>query len=410
MGALIADGKGNTGDLSYFQIYPHQETLTLVISVFVRVFRSGGLDAFQVFCLVCADLCLYWGAMIALRLSGQEKAGTMTLLFLLEFVSIFLYAKYVYGTLPSLCFSLGAFYFIVCWVQEHRLSHLLAGLAFTALMYIFYTGTLIAMIAIVVILVLDAIQQNRTEKKSKLLSLTGSAIALIIVLTILVSSGKIFTYKTELADNSGMPATAWILMGITSQSDYGAGGYDGSSVQLYQSCGENTALTTAVTQGAIKEAIREYLDGRRPLYFFVDKTIAQWNDPWFNSLTMTINSVDKVQVLSSTFTPAVLERIDKALLALMNLGYLMSALYMALQIRKREVKLETLLLPLYFIGGFVFQLFWETKGRYCFPYYVCLLILAGIATAPLEQLLVRRFGTMRGKGKREEKDSVQSSE
>lgn len=49
---------------------------------------------------------------------------------------------------------------------------------------------------------------------------------------------------------------------------------------------------------------------------------------------MTINSLDKVKDLASIFTPDVLELIQKALIALLNLGYLMSALYMVLQIKK----------------------------------------------------------------------------
>lgn len=275
MGTLIAEGKGNSGDFSYFRIYPHQKTLTLVLSIFVRVFRPNGMKAFQIFCLICADLCLYWGTMIALRLSGQEKAGSMTLLLLLEFVPIFLYAKYVYGTLPSLCFTLGAFYYIVCWVQKHRFLYLLPGVAFIALMYIFYTGTLIAMVAIAVILLWDALSLLKKERKISLFSLASAVITLAVVLVIHVSAGKIFTSDTGLADKKGLPASAWILMGITSQSDYGAGGYDGTSVDLYQSCGENTDATEAIASKAIREAIEEYFDGTRSLYFFANKTITQ---------------------------------------------------------------------------------------------------------------------------------------
>lgn len=279
MGTQIADGRGNSGDLSYFRIYPHQKAITLIISVFARIFRSTALEAFQIFCLICADLCLYWGTLIALRLSDQEKAGTMTLLLLLEFVPILLYTKYVYGTLPSLCFTLGAFYYIVCWVKKHKLSHLLIGLVFTALMYAFYTGTLIAVIAIAIILVLDALQQLRSNKKARFYSFAGAIVAFAIVIIVHTITGNIFASRTGLTGNKGLPASAWILMGITSQSDYGAGGYDGTSVDLYQSCGENTDATEAIASKAIREAIEEYFDGTRSLNFFANKTITQWNDP-----------------------------------------------------------------------------------------------------------------------------------
>ena len=125
--------------------------------------------------------------------------------------------------------------------------------------------------------------------------------------------------------------------------------------------------------------------------FFKDKTEIQWLDPWFNGLTMTVNSLDPevMGILAPLFTTHIMRRVQRCLLALMNVCYCMASLYLILQIRHRKPCLETLLLPLYFVGGFVFQLFWEAKGRYCFPYYVCLLILAGIATASLEQFLIK---------------------
>jgi hypothetical protein len=145
--------------------------------------------------------------------------------------------------------------------------------------------------------------------------------------------------------------------------------------------------------------------------FFWHKTEAQLLDPWFGGLTMNVYSLEpaKVGLLTPSFTPQTLGRVQRCLLALMNVCYCMASLYLILQIRNKKPRLETLLLPLYFVGGFVFQLFWETKGRYCFPYYVCLLILAGIATASLEQFLVRRYEAMRDRKMLEERASAQLS-
>ena len=36
------------------------------------------------------------------------------------------------------------------------------------------------------------------------------------------------------------------------------------------------------------------------------------------------------------------------------------------------------LLGIAFFGGFLFQLVWETKSRYCFPFFVFLLPLAAV--------------------------------
>ena len=200
-------------------------------------------------------------------------------------------------------------------------------------------------------------------------------------------------------------------MGLTSDSDLGPGGYDASNVGLFQDKGSDTEKTDAAARKEIHSALEDYRNGSRPMTFFWKKTETQWLDPWFNGLTMTVYSPDpeKMGILAPLFVPLTLERIQRCLLALMNVCYCMASLYLILQIRNKKPRLETLLLPLYFVGGFVFQLFWETKGRYCFPYYVCLLILAGIATASLEHFLVRRYEAMRDRKKLEERASAQLS-
>ena len=54
--------------------------------------------------------------------------------------------------------------------------------------------------------------------------------------------------------------------------------------------------------------------------------------------------------------------------------------------RKTDGSVWAQLLGIAFFGGFLFQLVWETKSRYCFPFFVFLLPLAALGfTAALRR-------------------------
>ena len=411
---LLAQYQGEETDLLYFKVYPQQKIMCLVMTLFIRTFRDNGLIAFRIFSLLCAVLILCLGAHLAYRLSGREEAGTATAIMLTEFVSIALYSTYIYGTLPSLCFALMAFYAVTRLIQTKKPIWLFAELLFCALMYTFYTGTLIAMVAIAIILIVSAIfSLLNKDKKATVTAFIGAILPFLLAGGIRVVAGEVFYLKTGLSPKEdSLPASTWVRMGVTSNAGIGPGGYDGSHKMLFEENDFNEERTDAIAKEDIRQALEDYRDGRRPIEFFWRKTESQWLDPWFGGLTMTVYSLEpaKVGILAPFFTPLILERVQKCLLALMNVCYCMASHYLILQIRNKKPQLETLLLPLYFVGGFVFQLFWETKSRYCFPYYVCLLILAGIATASLEQFLERRYRAMRGRKKLEEKASAQPAE
>ena len=410
---LLAQYKGEEADLVYFKVYPQQKIMCLAMTFFVKAFRDNGLIAFRVFSWLCAVLVVFFGACLAYRLSGREEAGTATAIMLTEFVSITLYSTYIYGTLPSLCFTLMSFYAVTLLIQTKKPIWLFAELLSCALMYTFYTGTLIAMVAIAIILIVFSIfSLLNKDKNATVTAIIGAILPFLLAGGIRVVAGEVFYLKTGLSPKEdSLPASTWVRMGLTSNAGIGPGGYDGSHEILFAENDFNEERTDAIAKENIRKAMEDYLDGKRSMKFFWHKTETQWLDPWFGGLTMNVYSLEpaKVGLLTPFFTPQTLGRVQRCLLALMNVCYCMASLYLILQIRNKKPRLETLLLPLYFVGGFVFQLFWETKGRYCFPYYVCLLILAGIATASLEQFLVRRYEAMRDRKKLKERASAQLS-
>ena len=383
MAGLFDAHMGQKGDMVYFKAYSQQKAIVILMSVFIRIFGSDGLFAYRCFCLFCAASCVLLGGMLAYRISGREKAGCMASLLLTEFVPLILYSAYVYGTIPSICLMLIAFYSVIRLFQTGRTVYLIPEVISCGCMYAFYTGTLIAIIAIIFTSIYFVISSGRKMNgKMSVMIIIGTVLSLLLTFTINKGAGYYFEVKSGLsADEDHLPAAAWILMGMESNPVIGPGGYDGSNLDLFYKNNQNTKLTNAAAKKEIFQLFNEYRSGKRDGSFFIGKTITQWTDPWYGGLTMTIyNKVDSDDLgnLTPLFVPDTLERIQAFLSMLMISTYLVVLFYLIKLIFGKNISQSSLLLPVYIVGGFVFQLFWETKSRYCLPYYICMLILAGI--------------------------------
>mgnify|MGYP007130380126 CR=1 FL=1 len=115
---------------------------------------------------------------------------------------------------------------------------------------------------------------------------------------------KFFYTKTGIDASQGLPATAYIYMGITSDDESsvcGPGTYNSSSVNLYNDNNKNAKQTQAAAAEKIKEALVDYTTGRRSMDFFIKKIRNQWADPWFSSMIIVINYYDIDRPLKESF-------------------------------------------------------------------------------------------------------------
>lgn len=182
-------------------------------------------------------------------------------------------------------------------------------------------------------------------------------------------------------------------MGITSQNELGYGSYDGSGVEQYYEFGPE--VTREESQTAIRTAVIEYLHGERSLGFFVQKTVCQWCDPWFNSAVMTVylwNTSVPISDHYRTFMQgSMMQAIEKWLSLYVLTCYLAGFLFIGISIYQCRWNPGATLMLLYFIGGFTFQLLWETKGRYCYPYFMMLIPLFSYMMIAIADLIQPRL-------------------
>ena len=200
----------------------------------------------------------------------------------------------------------------------------------------------------------------------------------------------VFFNRAPIPYSSGMPASATVLMGIHSGTYYGPGGYDASSWELFWANNYDTNATNAAAVKGIREYIATYLHNPKEVKFFLQKTAWQWLDPWFEALTMngpSITVAGGAGWLATALAGGVLFAPVQALLrALLTFVYLFAGVGTLELRRKTDGSVWAQLLGIAFFGGFLFQLVWETKSRYCFPFFVFLLPLAALGfTAALRR-------------------------
>ena len=310
----------------YFQTCPYQGAMALFMEPFIRLFGDGALRAWSLFGAISAPASLLALCCSAKEFGAKPRTQLLCAVLCLLFVPIPMYASFVYGTLPAPAMVLWGGYGVLRFIKGGKPGWLVLP----------------------------------------------------------------FFNRAPIPYSSGMPASATVLMGIHSGTYYGPGGYDASSWELFWANNYDTNTTNAAAVKGIREYIATYLRNPKEVKFFLQKTAWQWLDPWFEALTMngpSITVAGGAGWLATALAGGVLFAPVQALLrALLTFVYLFAGVGTLELRRKTDGSVWAQLLGIAFFGGFLFQLVWETKSRYCFPFFVFLLPLAALGfTAALRR-------------------------
>lgn len=387
----------NRNTLIYWRTYPQQATMAFLYAGLMKLFhltRSSlfGIRALQTVFAAGLIPLMY---LFVREWYQDEAAAVCSALFCTLWTPLLLYTAYLYPTSISLTLTVLAFWLCGRALHEprHRLRHLLLAGLVLILDNLFYMATAIASVACVLIVVLGLLAEKQEPAKKRLLY--GLLFAVLVFGGGWLCREGIYawmeqTYGFEL--HEGMPASAWIMLGISVEegANGGPGSYDSSAVYMYELCHWEKARMDTESRRAVAYYLSRYLSGEASLYFFERKTICQWCDPWFASVPMTLyrGAETSSAFLNALYDSSVMPALEKALHVAEVCVVLLAALW-SLSALKRIVRKELdfyALLPLvYFAGGFVFQFFWEAKARYCEPYFVLLVPLAMAELGRLEQ-------------------------
>ncbi len=353
------------GSTYYCQMYVQQYGLILVESVLLTIWESYRVVQYANVLFLC--LILFFVYRIADELFEDAAASLLCLWEAACFVPMHLYVTYVYGDVCSIALCLACAYGLLRWEKGGKPRYLVMAGACSVVAVLVRMNSIIFLIAAAIVCVLSGLRR----KKARLLAVG----VLVVALPLLSSRAVVWGYEAasgqEIGD--GMPAQAWIAMGLQDQPS-AAGTFNGYSEHLWGKWDGDAGKVREESQLEIRARLASYLDSPRSLFdFFRRKALEQWAEPSYSSLSLTGRNASQ---LGSPLTDAVYSAKAGDLLCRVfnyfQFAVYFFSLYYVLASFRQEEDLWTQLCLLAVLGGFLFSLLWEAKGRYVLSYVVFL--------------------------------------
>lgn len=387
--------------LAYFHPWPNQFGTVFFMEILIRIFRSDSFMVYRYFNIVCFATMPAAIASISYCLIPKYTSILFASLVSVLLVPALFYTAYVYGTIPSMVMVLWSIWFVIRYRQSGRVRYVLPLYVFLPAANLIYTGSAIGTVAAVLFLLYPE-RDGRGVLKNLMKHVLPAV--LLAAVSFIIYQGVISWMFSRVGgvNNGGIPASATVYMGITSRERtvFGPGSYDGSKSQFYDAANGDYKKGDELAWQAVKEVFREYLNGERDPIHFLDKSRFQWTDAAFGVFAHTASiGEDAEGKISPEFeaflTGPFLQHLVTILEILNPIVYLLAFLFgmqsFHAEIHRDKTDVTVCLCMIYFIGGFIFQLFWESKSRYTLPYFIALFPLAVCGISGLKYYALSRL-------------------
>lgn len=358
-GAAFNMAKGNASGMhSYFEKYPFRLGLAFFEEICFRVLmlfapsisRGYCVMALQVLNVLLLALSFYALTRISFLLFESELCEKITALFLMFYTPVILSCNSLSGRIPAICCSLIGIWAFLQYRKERDFISALLCVAAMGLSLCIKLDSLIILIALLIIMVLEAVGEGSWRGIKLLLCTLAFSLTMVFVPTAIYDlrfeadliEGDITLYS---AMGLGEEEDAYLHYdGLYSAMSYGSGGDEDSQI-------ENAPFSWLAVQ-------------------------EQWNEPSFRTL---YNNRDSMHYRDTGSLNRILcYDMEKLVLGQMNLQQNMLLLGFAAAlfflIRKRDT---VCLLPvLCVLGGFLFHMLFQARSQHAMRYYMLMVPVA----------------------------------
>lgn len=376
----------------YLSIYPHQlglMTFDLLVDAAIPFASGTTIACFlaNAALVLGINLCCW---KISLELSSSRGVQLLTIFFSFAFFPQLLFIHFAYGLIPGLFFLMLSFLFTLCFCRDFRWLSGLGLVLCLSLSILIRKNNLIGGIAICIYLLLHLTRRHGWKSLAAL----AAVVACMLIPSRLLTTHYETRTGTSLQDS--MPAVLWIAMGTDIDNEVrGPGWYDESTLELYR----HMECISAKAASAGMEKLQTNLEKikaepTRAASFFGRKIVSTWCDPLYQSIWSgplpSLNQEVSTPLLQSLCQGGKAEKAANACARAVTLTiYLGVCVYLLHHGRQRN---GWQLALLYFLGGFLFHIFWETKSQYVYPYVFCLIPIAADGLCQICKRVARRCG------------------
>ena len=426
--------------VSYLSYYPQQIGLMAFLELLLRLWNFTGISApawhfikLLYVCLLCVAVLFQYLSFKYLWWERWEEISCCYLILVCCNLPMVMYSSFVYGEIPSFAALSVGLYLLLRLLSgitfpghirsnsrngilskssdsetvsgatpspelHNTWSAVFSGVGsilFLTLSVMLRKNSLIPIIAVLLVLLLEALRSGRSVRVRFFLLAMAVCLAVTSV-SILPLVQKSYEKKAGNTLSSGVTAMSYFAMGMQ-EASRGCGWYNGFNIDTYDVAGMDSGIANEISRQAIQERLtyfREHLGYATD--FYVRKHLSQWADGTYASRQATLatyggRSEFFQEVYDGSLSSAYIEWGN----AWQNVLYLGTLLFSVNEVhRKRKGTSMTTpqgsgadSLYLYVgliavLGGFLFHILWEANSRYIFLYSLMLMpyCAAGIYT------------------------------
>lgn len=443
--------------VSYLSYYPQQIGLMAFLELLLRIWNLTGLSVpawhfikLVYVCLLCGAVWFQYLSLQYLWPENYKKISCCYLVLVCCNLPMIMYSSFVYGEIPSFAaLSVGCYlllrllgsvspggsyrdnvspggsspggsyrnnvsrndapsvtaYDYVPRMLRQILFTGFGSILFLTLSVMLRKNSLIPVIAVLLVLLFEALRPGRNGKMRLGLLIMAVCLAVTSV-GILPLVQKCYEKKAGNTLSSGVTAMSYLAMGMQ-EASRGCGWYNGFNIDTYDTAGMDTAIANEISRLAIDERLTYFRE--HPGYtadFYLHKHLSQWADGTYASRQATLatyggRSAFFKEVYEGSLSGGYIEWCN-AWQNVLYLGVLVFCIDSLKKRRKSKVvghmadqtagqhgadrlgadRLGADRLYIYVgliavLGGFLFHIFWEANSRYIFSYSLLLMPYCG---------------------------------
>ena len=305
--------------VSYLSYYPQQIGLMAFLELLLRIWNLTGLSVpawhfikLVYVCLLCGAIWFQYLSLQYLWPENYKKISCCYLVLVCCNLPMIMYSSFVYGEIPSFAALSVGCYLLLRLLGSGTAPHMLCRMLFTGLGSILFLtlsvmlrkNSLIPVIAVLLVLLFEALRPGRNGKMRLGLLIMAVCLAVTSV-GILPLVQKCYEKKAGNTLSSGVTAMSYLAMGMQ-EASRGCGWYNGFNIDTYDTAGMDTALANEISRLAIDERLTYFRE--HPGYtadFYLHKHLSQWADGTYASRQATLVTGNSVGVKTTMNRAAV---------------------------------------------------------------------------------------------------------
>lgn len=364
---------------SYLYRNPHQLGLMVYESLLLHINQEPlFLCAVNLFWVMLTNLFIWRSSYLVYE--DTPRIRKIIILFSFAFLPQFFFFFFAYGTIPGLGCMVIALYLTLRTLQKHSKWSMILSFVFMSFACILKKNFMIGGIALILVYLVNLLKKHHAVY---VIAIIGLACSLIVPNRLLTGH---YEKLTGAVLTNGMPSTLYIAMGLQENVNNWCafGWYNHFNDATYNSVNYDAELSSQIALESIQERINIFLsDPQYAFEFFKEKIITTWCEPTFQSIwsgpIMSMGNSTENSLLQNLYSSgSIFFLFASAMNVVVVCFFIFAAFFVLWKIFRNKEPLNPLDLfcLLYFIGGFLFHLVWETKSQYVYPYIIFLIPLA----------------------------------